>query len=122
MCRGRVSIGVGVRGLEPRASSLSGTRSNRLSYTPEWQPYRLGYSTAFLRLLATASIRLAQGHLDAADGLRDQVVDDRPDREQRRDEDDVQRAEHGRVAEDERRGEPVRDVRARRVLGGRDRR
>ena len=25
---------VGVRGLEPRASSLSGTRSNRLSYTP----------------------------------------------------------------------------------------
>ena len=53
MCRGRVSIGVGVRGLEPRASSLSGTRSNRLSYTPEGQPYRLGYSTAFRRLLAS---------------------------------------------------------------------
>src|SRR5579863_4850224 len=75
MCRGRRSIGVGVRGLEPRASSLSGTRSNRLSYTPEGRPYRLGYSTAFPRLLASASIRLPQGHLDAADGLRDQVVD-----------------------------------------------
>ena len=29
---------VGVRGLEPRASSLSGTRSNRLSYTPRGLP------------------------------------------------------------------------------------
>jgi hypothetical protein len=44
---------VGVRGLEPRTSSLSGKRSNRLSYTPRGasrgalgpQP-RLGYFTA----------------------------------------------------------------------------
>jgi hypothetical protein len=28
---------VGVRGLEPRTSSLSGKRSNRLSYTPSWR-------------------------------------------------------------------------------------
>lgn len=30
-----VPIWVGVRGLEPRTSSLSGKRSNRLSYTPK---------------------------------------------------------------------------------------
>jgi hypothetical protein len=29
---------VGVGGLEPPASSLSGKRSNRLSYTPGWRP------------------------------------------------------------------------------------
>ena len=27
---------VGVTGIEPVTSSLSGTRSNQLSYTPEW--------------------------------------------------------------------------------------
>jgi hypothetical protein len=44
---------VGVPGLEPGTSSLSGKRSNRLSYTPggasrgaSGSPRRLGYSTA----------------------------------------------------------------------------
>jgi hypothetical protein len=50
---------VGVRGLEPRTSSLSGKRSNRLSYTPMGAPgehllpqRRLRYSIASRSLLA----------------------------------------------------------------------
>jgi hypothetical protein len=58
----------------------------------------------------------AEGYLDATDGLGDQVVDHRADRAHRGYQDDVQRAEHAGVAQDPGRGEPSRDVRARRTL------
>ena len=50
---------VGVRGLEPRTSSLSGKRSNRLSYTPKGVSLKgLGYSIASGSLLQSVSRRV----------------------------------------------------------------
>ena len=42
---------VGVRGLEPRTSSLSGKRSNRLSYTPKGAPREASAPAAATALL-----------------------------------------------------------------------
>src|SRR5690625_4697857 len=46
--RGDLFSLVGVRGLEPRTSSLSGMRSNRLSYTPSFRKelYRISEGRA----------------------------------------------------------------------------
>src|SRR5580658_7021369 len=114
--------GVGVPGLEPGTSSLSGKRSNRLSYTPVGVPVKR--TSLLYRIPQGASLRLPESHLDAADGLGDEVVDHRSDRGHRGDEHDVHRAEQRRIAKDNGGGVVVRDVRAARTLGagdGRDR-
>ena len=50
---------VGVRGLEPRTSSLSGKRSNRLSYTPKGVSLEgLGYSIVSGSVLQSVSRRV----------------------------------------------------------------
>src|ERR1700742_2719558 len=118
---------VGVRGLEPRASSLSGMRSNRLSYTPSYGRRALFAPTAILYRISrtartavtefrapagTALVRLPEGDLNAAEDVRDHVVDHRANRRQCRDEHDVEGTEHPGVAQDPRGGEPRRDVRA----------
>src|SRR5262249_23062813 len=60
---------VGLAGIEPATSPLSGVRSNRLSYSPEATGER---SSALLR-----GVRLFfyDGDLDAAQQLREQVVE-----------------------------------------------
>src|SRR6185369_10597647 len=107
---------VGLRGLEPRASSLSGTRSNRLSYNPmtcenrsgnnptvpsgrvaPW--YRNLTAPAMLpHVAAEALFGFLEGDLHAADQSRGQVVYHGADRRHRSDQHDVERAEQGGVA------------------------
>src|SRR5579859_1412209 len=63
---------------------LSGTRSNRLSYNPidlRKQKQQTFYRTGGTGCAVTgeASLRLAEGHFDAADQPRSQVVDYRAD-------------------------------------------
>src|SRR5215472_620422 len=61
---------VGVRGLEPRASSLSGTRSNRLSYTPRGLPREASApatATALLYRITTTPRTATTGRDGAGD-------------------------------------------------------
>ncbi len=54
---------VGVLGFEPRTSSLSGTRSNQLSYTPGWHPLANGRLSALRPLEPPAFALLRRGKL-----------------------------------------------------------
>ena len=96
---------VGVRGLEPRTSSLSGRRSNRLSYTPlaareAHAAPRNAAGIGYRIRGVTASVGLPERDLDTAAHAGDQVVDHRADRGQGRDQDDVHRAQQHGVPED----------------------
>src|SRR5690606_12232233 len=97
-----VVVGVGLTGLEPVTSSLSGKRSNRLSYrpgaprlfprvpkqtTPARGPFpnpRRGSATS-----CSPHSVVGQGEVDAADQRRDDVVEERPQRRQRGEQQDV---------------------------------
>ena len=52
---------VGLSGLEPLTSALSGQRSNRLSYRPEGAPVHLGAIANLSRCLGSGSNRFAGG-------------------------------------------------------------
>jgi hypothetical protein len=73
---------VGLAGLEPATSSLSGMRSNRLSYRPPHDAARLPHRLHRSQLAYTpgqrqlTSVRLGQGDLDPADEVRSNVVDE----------------------------------------------
>src|ERR1700722_11730375 len=117
---------VGLPGLEPGTSSLSGKRSNRLSYNPielQKQGQKLSYRTHEAGCAVSAgpgelagrepasragtSFGLAEGHLHAAYQPRGQIVDDRAEGGDGRDQHDVDGAEQGRIAEHPGRGEPL---------------
>src|SRR3954447_20508742 len=106
-------MAVGLGGLEPPTSSLSGKRSNRLSYRPgcatapvEGTPAALGRPN---RLPRAGSV-VRQGYVQAADQPRAQVVEERTDRRQRRDQDDVHHADHGAQRHDPAETDVVEDV------------
>src|SRR5580765_3422282 len=98
---------VGLGGLEPPTSSLSGMRSNRLSYRPRlagapgWMPDPGGRRRERLpHRGGQRSVGLLERDLDPAAQVGDQVVDHGADRGQDRDEDDVYRAGQHGVSED----------------------
>src|SRR6266568_9140754 len=110
---------VGLGGLEPPTSSLSGKRSNRLSYRPSGGGRNRNTVHRRDRLpqaLAGASVGLLERDLNAACHMRDQVVDHRADRGERGDEDYVHRTHQHRVAENPGGGEPVAGLHAGRAL------
>jgi hypothetical protein len=72
---------VGLAGLEPATSSLSGMRSNRLSYRPPHDAARLPHclhraQLACARRSNPVSVWLRQGDLDPADKIGHDVVDE----------------------------------------------
>src|ERR1700729_3041323 len=109
---------VGLDGLEPSTSSLSGKRSNRAELQAPAAPRdvraaltpgkcrrdRLSHSPG------NPSVSLPEGDLDTAAQVGDQVVDHGSDRGQSGDQDNVHRAEQHRVAEDPGGREPVADA------------
>ena len=72
------------------------------------------------RFSGAALLGFPQGYLHPADETRGQVVHHRPDGGHRGDQDDVQRAEQGGVAEDPRSREPGLRVHSGRILAGGD--
>src|SRR5437762_11851392 len=82
----RPEASVGLAGIEPATSELSALRSNRLSYSParDEQRYRTGH--AFPKPVPACrerSLALGERHLDAADEVRADVVDERAQRGER---------------------------------------
>src|SRR5271166_7182757 len=97
---------VGLGGLEPPTSSLSAKRSNRLSYRPILaydRPTRLPQSRATPKRL----IAIGQRHLDAANKVSGQVVDERADGRLRAQQHDVHQADQRRAAEDRAAGDQL---------------
>src|ERR1700694_1062115 len=101
---------VGLDGLEPSTSSLSGMRSNRLSYRPlsGGTPARRG--TPPRKITASGrepgSVTLPEGNFDPAAEVGDEVVDHGAHRGERGDQDGVNRADEPREAADPGRREP----------------
>src|SRR6185295_18418035 len=92
---------VGLGGLEPPASSLSGMRSNRLSYRPRVPPEVTRPAGAAPTRYPPGLVLLSEGDLDAADQVGADVVDERADRRQRREQHDVDDPDQRRGAEDQ---------------------
>jgi hypothetical protein len=113
---------VGLDGLEPSTSSLSGMRSNRLSYSPRCaaEPHTPGKVTATCGATANrpdaASLRFPQRYFDPTHEVRRQVVNDRTDRGEGGNKEHIEDPEKRRIAENRRRGEVVRHVHAGRPL------
>src|SRR5947208_15053386 len=91
---------VGLGGLEPPASSLSGMRSNRLSYRPVDLEQRTWDDRPFpdrglpeRERAGPRSVAFGQRDLEAADQVGAHVVDERGDRAQRGHQYDVDRAD-----------------------------
>jgi hypothetical protein len=102
---------VGLRGLEPRTSSLSGKRSNRLSYSPSGAAVPAGHDPARLDHADGKGYRIGDGDvlfgllerdLDAAAEVCHQVVDDRAHGGDGGDQYDVHRTEQHGVTQDPR--------------------
>src|SRR6478672_164550 len=101
---------VGLRGLEPLTSSLSGKRSNRLSYRPGWLrgarrrerlPHRRDAAqTRISRRSNGSALVLGEGHLDAAEQGGGQVVEERAERRDRGDQHHVDDRDDHRETED----------------------
>src|SRR3954454_348982 len=106
-------VRVVLRGLEPLTSSLSGKRSNRLSYRPGGEPAGswsarasepTGEITASPRRLpnrgTTSAVVLGEGDLQAAEECRGEVVEERRERGDRGDQHHVDDRHDHREAQD----------------------
>src|SRR6476469_214968 len=130
---------VGLTGLEPVTSSLSGKRSNRLSYRPVTGPERgqcLGWSTSdrggtlphrgaagqngIGRSGRVSALVLREGDLDAPEQGRGHVVEERPESRDRREQHHVDDRHQHREADDPGGAEVVGHVEARGVLAADD--
>jgi hypothetical protein len=96
---------VGLGGLEPPASSLSGMRSNHLSYRPVAcrtcvsDTRELSLPVAIPQAQPARLLPFGERHLNATDQVRAQVVNHRPDGAHRDEQHDVDRADEERTAE-----------------------
>src|SRR5215207_2323773 len=81
---------VGLGGLEPPTSSLSGMRSNRLSYRPGVRESRTAGDSPQMPLLG-----VGEDDLEPSDEARGEVVEERREGRQRGDDEDVDHAEQG---------------------------
>src|ERR1700712_4275605 len=96
---------VGLGGLEPPTSSLSAKRSNHLSYRPVTCTRPRSEITASVVRhpnsfgVTSGSVPICQRHLDAADDVGGQVVDERTDGRHRRQQHDIHQTDEQRAAE-----------------------